>query len=90
MTGSSQSDEFAADAIFLVGELKGAGSGGAKAWFWGLHDVDSLMEAEEVDVVEAERGGFGIVAVRIFSWAKQEEEAQEEHVGNGVRLWSVK
>lgn len=90
MTGASQTDEFAADSIFLVGELKGGSSGSAKGWFWGLHDVDSLLEAEEVDVIEAERGGVGIVTVCIFSWAKQEEEAQEEHVRNSVRFWGVK
>jgi hypothetical protein len=90
VTGSSQSDEFAADSIFLGGEFKGGSSGSAEGLFWSLHDVDSLLEAEEVDVIEAERSGFGIVIVCIFSWAKQEEETQEEHVRNSVRLRGFK
>jgi hypothetical protein len=44
---------------------------------------------EEVGVTEAEGGRVRIVGKGIIPWSEQEEEAQEEHVTDGVGLWEV-
>lgn len=81
--------QFTAHTILLICEFKCdeiyhiQGCGGTS------EVVKATVVDHEVHITVAERRGLVIVCARILARAQQEEEAQDEHIGDGVGLRGI-
>jgi hypothetical protein len=84
VTGSSEPNKLAPDAIFLFSKFKGNMGGLKEDMFWTGEGVYSNVVDKEVDVTNAKRRRIRIVGMCIFTRSQQEEEAQDDHLADGV------
>ena len=79
---AAKANDFALDAILLVGEGEHHEGGGEEVIIGAGGEVEALIATPQLDVINGERGGVGGSA-GVFTGAKKEVKSDGGHVGSG-------